>query len=164
MPLSMEQELARLQVQERDDDCGGTINEGLAENTQEGRSIGGGVTVNVRGLEVPPPGVGVATVTGYAPAAATSDAGIDALSCVVDANEVVLATPLKLITDEGTKLVPLTVSVSPVPVVVSLGETLVIVGAGYRTVNTLLSPDAIYVGATELVGRCVSPNHASEGV
>ena len=119
---------------------------GEAENTQEGRGGGGVVAVNVCGLEVPPPGEGLVTVTEYAPAVATSEAGMDAVSCEVDTKEVVLATPLKLITDEGTKFAPLTISAEPAPAKTLFGEMLVMVGAGFRTVNGLLSPDAAYVG------------------
>ena len=44
-------------------------------------SIGGGtVTVKTRGVEVPPPGAGLKTVIESTPAAATSDAGIAAVS------------------------------------------------------------------------------------
>src|SRR3989338_10529013 len=94
--LSIEQEFASSQFQESEDDCGGTMAVGEAENTQEGRGGGGVVAVNVCGLEVPPPGVGLVTVTEYAPAVATSEAGMYAVSCEVDTKKVVLATPLKL--------------------------------------------------------------------
>src|SRR3989344_390069 len=139
IPLSIEQEFALSQLQEREDDCGGTIAVGEAENTQEGRGGGGVVAVNVCGLEVPPPGEGLVTVTGYAPAVETSEARMDAVSWVVDTKEVVLATPLKLITDEGTKFAPLTMSAEPAPAKTLFGETLVMVGAGFKTVKTLLS-------------------------
>src|SRR5205823_11547226 len=68
-------------------------------------------TVNVCAAEVPPPGVGVTTVTCGVPAAATSAAAMAAVSCVALTNVVVRVAPFHLTVLPLTKPVPVTVSV-----------------------------------------------------
>jgi hypothetical protein len=66
------------------------------------------VTVNGAELDVPPPGAGVKTVTGTAPAAERSEAGMVALSCVGLTYVVARGDPFHCTTEHGTKLVPVT--------------------------------------------------------
>jgi len=99
-------------------------------------------TVNEALPDVPPPGAGFVTVTLNVPAAATSAAVMDAVTCVVFANVVVLALPLKVTTELDTKFVPFTVSVNALPPAVALlGESVVIVGAGLFTASVTVFDD-----------------------
>src|SRR2546430_3172566 len=66
----------------------------------------GAVIVNVCGLDVPPPGVGVNTVTEALPAVAMSAVVICAVSCVLLPNVVARWLPFHCTTDELMKLVP----------------------------------------------------------
>jgi hypothetical protein len=92
--------------------------------------------VNVRALEVPPPGAGLNTVTWTVPAAAISEAEIAAVSCVEDINVVVRFDPFQRTIEPATKLVPLTVSVNPAPPeVADVGLKLEVVGAGLLIVS-----------------------------
>jgi hypothetical protein len=94
------------------------------------------LTANVELAEVPPPGVGLVTVTGKLPTAVMSAGEIAAVSCVALTNVVVLAAPLKFTTELETKPVPFTVNVKPAPPTVALvGEIVVIAGAGLLIVN-----------------------------
>lgn len=68
--------------------------------------------VNVMEFEVPPPGVGLVTVTPGVPTLATSPAEIAAVSCVALTNVVFFALPLKFTTELLTKFEPLTVNVN----------------------------------------------------
>ena len=54
-----------------------------------------GLTLNVIGLDVPPPGAGLKTVTRTSPSTATSSDRIAAVTCVPLTNVVWCATPLK---------------------------------------------------------------------
>src|SRR3989344_337495 len=90
-----------------------------------------GSTVNDWALEVPPPGVGLNTVTLNVPALARSVAGIVAVSLVAETYVVVLFDPAHLTMDVGMNLVPLTVRVNPrLPLTFDVGEIVVIVGTG----------------------------------
>ena len=80
---------------------------------------------------MPPPGVGLKTVTEAVPAAAISEARIAAVNCVADPYVVVRFDPFQRTTEPFTKFVPLTVNVNPAPpMVAELGLMLVVVGTG----------------------------------
>src|SRR5437762_6005479 len=90
-----------------------------------------GATLSVCPLDVPPPGVGLKTVTVLVPVEATSVPGIVADSCVELRNVVVRFDPFTRTTEFATKLVPLTVSARPpFPSVTVAGTMLVVVGTG----------------------------------
>ena len=92
----------------------------------------GPVMVKVSGLEVPPPGDGLVTVTDGVPALATSLARMAAVSCVALTKLVVLALPLKFTTAPVTKLEPLTVRVKvPEPAAAVDGSSEVRTGTGF---------------------------------
>src|SRR5439155_593156 len=95
----------------------------------------GAVIVNVCGLEVPPPGAGVNTVTEAVPAVAMSAAVICAVSCVLLPNVVVRWPPFHCTMDELMKFVPVTVSVNAAPPATAvLGERELSVGLGFGAV------------------------------
>ena len=78
----------------------------------------------------------MATVTLNVPAAAMSEAGIAAVTCVALTKLVVRLEPFHCTADPLTKLVPLTVSVmAKPPAVANEGLKLVIVGNGLFIVN-----------------------------
>jgi len=87
------------------------------------------VTVKASALEVPPPGL--ATVTCAVPAAATSVAGMAAVSWVALTNVVVRAAPFHFTVAPLTKLVPVTVRVKAgLPAWALFGDSAVMVGTG----------------------------------
>ena len=89
------------------------------------------VMVKFIGLEVPPPGAGLVTVTTSVPVEAMLDAGMAAVNCVEFTKVVAGADPPKLTIEAATKFVPLIVSVKAAPPATALfGEIVVIVGAG----------------------------------
>src|SRR6266404_29508 len=99
------------------------------------------LTVKVCAAEVPPPGVGVTTVTCGVPAAATSAAAMAAVSCVALTKVVVRAAPFQRTPEALTKLLPFTVSVNAAPPTLALeGESDVSDGAGVVIVN-VWAPD-----------------------
>lgn len=71
--------------------------------------------VNVCTFDVPPPGVGLKTVTLAVPPVATSAAVIAAVSLVLLTNVVVRSAPFHRITEPLIKFVPVTVSVNATP-------------------------------------------------
>ena len=82
-------------------------------------------------MEVPPPGVGLKTVTLAVPAVAMSAARIDAVTWVALTYVVVRFVPFHLTTEPEMKLVPFTVRVKAAPpAVAELGLRLVVVGRG----------------------------------
>jgi hypothetical protein len=83
-------------------------------------------------LEVPPPGVGLVTVTAAVPADAIAAAGMAAVNCV-ELTNVAGVVPPKLTVEVTRKFVPLTVRVKPaaVPATALLGEIVAIVGVGF---------------------------------
>ncbi len=94
-------------------------------------TVGSGLlTVKVSaGVDVPPPGAGLDTVTVSAPAVAMSAALIAAVICVALTNVVTFALPLKFTTEVFTKFVPFTVSVNAAPPAVAVvGLMVVVVG------------------------------------
>jgi hypothetical protein len=105
---------------------------------------GAGVIVNVSGgVDAPPPGLGLETVTLAVPAVATSLALIAAVTSVELTNVVVRFDPFQRTTDEALKFVPVTSRVkAPVPATVCDGEMAVVVGTGLLTVNAALFPAA----------------------
>ena len=94
--------------------------------------VGGGLfTVKFAGVDGPPPGAGLITVTGSVPPAAISVARIEAFTWVALTNAVVRALPLKFTTAPVTKFVPFTVSVNAAPPDTALnGENELIAGTG----------------------------------
>ena len=80
---------------------------------------------------MPPPGVGLKTVTLAVPAEAMSAAGIDAVSWIDETYVVVRSVPFHLTSELEMKFVPFTVSVKPdPPAVADEGLRLVVVGTG----------------------------------
>jgi hypothetical protein len=96
-----------------------------------GRGLSGTLIVKVWALEVPPPGVGLKTVTLAVPAVAMSAARIDAVTWVALTYVVVRFEPFHLTTELEMKFVPLTVNVNAEPPAVAEdGLRLVVVGTG----------------------------------
>lgn len=93
--------------------------------------------VKVTAPDVPPPGVGLKTVTLALPPVATSAAVILAVSCVLlPPNEVVRLLPFHRTTEFAKKLVPVTVSVKALlPATTVLGARVVRVGDGLLMVK-----------------------------
>jgi len=102
-------------------------------------SVGKGLValaVNVCADDVPPPGIGLNTVTDAVPALAMSGAGTDAVSEVALTNVVVRAVPFHFTTEVLTKFVPASVSVNAVlPSSPEAGAIEVNVGKGLLMVN-----------------------------
>jgi hypothetical protein len=88
--------------------------------------------VKFTGLEVPPPGVGLVTVTDAVPADLIAAAGTAAVNCVELTNVVVGIVPPKLTIEVVIKLAPLMVRVKPaaLPATALVGDIAVIVGTG----------------------------------
>ena len=81
-----------------------------------------GLIVNVCEPDVPPPGVGLTTVTAAVPVAATSDDSIEAVSWVEEIKVVAFGDPFQLTVELGANPVPPSVSVNPVlPAAVEVG-------------------------------------------
>jgi hypothetical protein len=99
--------------------------------------VGAGLLiVNANPLDVPPPGVGVATVTIAVPALAMSAAVIAACRLVRETNVVARAVPFHCTVEEDRKFAPVTVSVNAdPPAMVEFALKDVIVGAGSLIVN-----------------------------
>jgi hypothetical protein len=104
----------------------------------------GAVTVTVAAVDVPPPGAGFTAVNERLPAAATSAAVNDTLTCVSLEYVVVRALPFTLIIVVGTNPVPVTVIVGVLAPVISLVcDSDVRVGAGLFTVKFTGVPDPL---------------------
>jgi hypothetical protein len=103
-------------------------------------TVGAGLfTLNVTEFDVPPPGVGLITVTGGVPVLAMSVARIEAVNCVALTNVVTLATLLKFTVEVETKPDPFTVSENAGPPTIALaGESEVIAGAGFEAPVTMV--------------------------
>src|SRR5712691_3487938 len=96
----------------------------------------GTLTARSSEFEMPPPGEGLTTVTGYAPTVTMSAAMICAISLVLSIKVVARALPLNRTTEQLTKLPPLTVSVNPAsPAPAFAGENPLIKGKGLSTVK-----------------------------
>ncbi len=92
--------------------------------------------MKVWAFEVPPPGVGLNTVTWAVPAVAMSAAVIAAVNWVEETKVVVRFDPFQRTTDLATKLLPLTVSVKAgPPAAAEEGLRLLVVGAGLLIVK-----------------------------
>jgi hypothetical protein len=90
--------------------------------------------VKVAEFDVPPPGVGLVTVTVGEPAPAISAAVIAAVSCVALLNVVARGELLKFTTDEETKFVPVTTNENAAPpATAEFGASDVTVGSGLLT-------------------------------
>src|SRR5580765_4714322 len=124
--------------------------------------VGAGFTiVNARFPDVPPPGAGVTTDTCAVPAAATSDAGIDACSCVPLTKFVVRAAPFQRTTEALTNPLPVTVTVNAAAPAVTLdGDSDSTPGTGFAIVNAE-SPDVPPPGAGVTTDTCAVPAAAT---
>jgi hypothetical protein len=80
-----------------------------------GAGLAAALIVNVCAPDVPPPGVGLKTVTEAVPAVAMSLAGTAAVNCVALPGVVTNATPFHFTAEVLMKFVPVTVSVKPAP-------------------------------------------------
>jgi hypothetical protein len=97
---------------------------------------GGSLIVNVKGADIPPPGVGLDTVITAVPAALTSAAVIAARKVILETKVVARAVPFHCTVEDDTKFVPVTVNVklgSPANAEFGFSETAV--GAGLLTVK-----------------------------
>jgi hypothetical protein len=87
--------------------------------------------VNVWPFDVPPPGVGLTTVTVRVPAVATSVAVMAAVSVVPETYVVVRLEAFQRTTEVGTKLLPVTVRVKAwPPATADAGLSALVVGTG----------------------------------
>jgi hypothetical protein len=92
--------------------------------------------VNVCPFDVPPPGVGLNTVTERVPPVAMSVAEMAPRNSVGETKVVVRLEPFQRTREVGTKLVPVTVRVNAVPpAVADVGLSPVVVGTGFTMVN-----------------------------
>jgi hypothetical protein len=99
----------------------------------DGTGLGVALTVNVCAFEVPPPGVGLNTVTVAVPVAAMSLAGIAAVNWVEETKVVARADPFHRTTEPLMKFVPLTVRVKAAPpAATELGVSDVVAGEGFE--------------------------------
>jgi hypothetical protein len=88
-----------------------------------GGMVATGLIVKVAAFDVPPPGVGLKTVTLAVPADAISEARMEAVSRVEERYVVVLACPFHWTVELDSKLLPVTVRVkAEPPAVVEEGE------------------------------------------
>ena len=115
--------------------------------------VGTGFTaVKIWALDVPPPRVGVKTVTEEVAPTAMSAAVMVAVSCVDDAKTVVLLDPFHSAVEFETKFVPVRVRVKLFPpAVVEVGEMDVKVGAKLLTVTVLLKVDVTPVDVAQIL-------------
>ncbi len=91
-------------------------------------------------VAVPPPGAELVTVMVDVPAVAISPVVIGMVICVELANVTVLDDPLNVAVVDGTKLVPLIVSVNALPpAFADTGENVVIVGTGLLIVCEIVA-------------------------
>jgi hypothetical protein len=89
------------------------------------------VIVNVSPEDVPPPGVGLKTVTVAVPADAMFAAGTIAVTLVAETYVVVRLVPFHLTTDDEMKLLPFTVKVNEaLPAAAEVGLKEVAAGTG----------------------------------
>jgi hypothetical protein len=96
-----------------------------------GTGLFAGLMVKVWAEEVPPPGVGLKTVTLAVPWVAMSEARIAAVSCEAETYVVVLSAPFQRTLEPEMKLLPVTVRVkADPPAVAELGLMLERLGTG----------------------------------
>lgn len=111
-------------------------------------------TVKSTAFEVPPPGLGVTTVTGKTPALASWAEGIAAVNWVELSKFVVSEVPLSVTVDCWAKPVPVNVSVvSPLPAMTVEGEIELRAGTGFVIVT---EADAVFVGSAALAAFTVT--------
>jgi hypothetical protein len=105
-------------------------------------------------FDVPPPGLGVTTVTGNVPAVVSWAAGATAVNWVELRKVVATEVPLSCTADCGVKLVPVTVNVvSVLPESTVGGEMELRTGTGLMTVT---EAEAIPLGSTTLAAFTVT--------
>jgi hypothetical protein len=120
----------------------------------EGLTVTTTTTVRFVAFEVPPPGLGVTTVTGKLPALVNCAAGATAVSWVELTKLIASKVPLSSTVDCGVKLVPVTVNVVfPLPASTTVGEIELRLGAGFTTVT---AAEAVRVGSTTLAAFTVT--------
>ena len=108
--------------------------------------------VNVAPAEVPPPGVGLKTVTSLLPSETTSVAPISAFSCELFTNVVGRSDPFQRTTDVGTKSEPCTASVNAAPPKdVPPGDKEVRVGCGFGVTAMVTALDASVPGLLTVI-------------
>ena len=116
-------------------------------------TIGTASIVKFTGLDVPPPGAGVETVTAAVLGVATSAAVIAACKVVVATRVVARGLPFHCTVEDVTKLAPVTVSVNAAsPAKAEVGVTEATVGAGFGLgVNALpLPPQPLRISAASV--------------
>ena len=91
-----------------------TIAEGGSRDVSVGVEAAAALTVNDSPFDVPPPGVGLKTVTVEVPGSEISDAGTVAVNSV-ELTTVASAVPFHCTAEPFTKLVPVTISVNAAP-------------------------------------------------
>ncbi len=133
----------------------------VAEVVERVPNVGVGfpaLRVNVIVVEIPPPGVGLNTVTEAVPADCKSVAGTVAVNCVALTKVVVSATPFHCTTEALTKLVPFNVSVNAGPsAVAEVGDRNPNVGVGFAALM-------VNVTAVEVPPPGVGLNTVTEAV
>src|SRR5882762_4160616 len=99
--------------------------------------------VKVSALEVPPPGLGLNTVTLAKPTAVRSDAGTVAVRCEASTKLVASATPFQFTVDAATKSLPVTARMnSGLPDAALDGARVEIDGTGFKAMIVKVSaPD-----------------------
>ena len=121
-------------------------------------------TANVIELLIPPPGVGLVTVTDNDAGTATRDAGTVAVREPLELSTVVRIVPLTTICDFATKPVPVTVMVNAdEPAEIDAGEIEVIDGDGLAITNVA---DAMALFAkleSTAIALIVSPAETDSG-
>ena len=129
-PVGAEPPLPPAKVMVTNNDCVVVMLEGDGDTVTVGVTSAA-ATVKVSVFDVPPPGVGLNTVTGKGPALATSVARMLAVTWLALTYVVMRALPLKLTTELLMNSDPLTVSVkAPEPAVALEGLSIVIAGTG----------------------------------
>jgi hypothetical protein len=107
-----------------------------------GVGVEAALMVKVFAREVPPPGVGLLTVTYAVPAVAISEAGIAAVAWVEETTVVVRSAPFHRTFEVETKPVPVTVRVKAgPPAVAEAGKTVLMTTTGLLTVKVF--PDEV---------------------
>src|SRR3989344_1012046 len=96
-----------------------------------GMGVPGAKVVKVTAFDTPPPGPGLNTVMASVSGETMSEAGMLAVSWVLEIKLVVLMAPSNRTSEPDMKLVPFTVRVNPgSPAVLDEGDMLTIVGTG----------------------------------
>jgi hypothetical protein len=124
--------------------------------------------VKICPLVTPPPGVGLETVILYIPATNKSEVYRVVVSVVEFIYVVVRAAPFILITEVGTKFVPLAVRVNcPPPFAAETGEIVLRVGAGFTVITVKILVAEIPppgAGVTNLILKVPAVVNIDEGM